>query len=83
MGTKEFWAARISVSERDLVQRGRQRKWVKPRAAFLAREGVGQASKKIGRRLHRDPSIISRLYAAYAADRDRSKEMLVAKELGR
>ena len=44
--------------------------------------GVGQGDlKEIGRRLHRDPSIISRLYSAYAADRDPNKERLLAKQL--
>ena len=44
--------------------------------------GVGRASvKEIGRRLHRDPSIISRLYSAYAADRDLNKEALLANQL--
>ena len=71
------------VTERDLVRPGRQRKWVKPRAAlvYLAREWGRASVKEIGRRLHRDPSIISRLYAAYAADRDPNKEMLVARQL--
>ena len=32
-------------------------------------------------RLHRDPSIISRLYMTYAANRDRSKETFLAKQL--
>jgi REP element-mobilizing transposase RayT len=76
-------ARAYGVSERDLVQPGRQRRWVKPRSAlvYLAREWGRASVKEIGRRLHRDPSIISRLYAAYAADRDRNKEMLIAKQL--
>jgi hypothetical protein len=46
--------------------------------------GMEQASvKEIGRRLHRDPSIISRLYSAYAADRDPNKERLLADQLER
>ncbi|HEY7555394.1 MAG TPA: transposase [Candidatus Binatia bacterium] len=73
------------VTERDLVRPGRQRRWVKPRAAlvYLAREWGRASVKEIGRRLHRDPSIISRLYSAYAADRDPNKEMWVAKQLER
>lgn len=56
---------------------------MKPRAAsvYLARQWGRASFKEIGRRLHRDPSIISRLYAAYAADRDRNKELLIAKQL--
>lgn len=73
------------VTERDLVRPGRQRKWVKPRAAlvYLAREWSRASVKEIGRRLHRDPSIISRLYSAYAADRDPNKERLLADQLER
>ena len=44
--------------------------------------GWGRVSvKEIRRRLHRDPSIISRLYSAYAADCDPNKERLLAKQL--
>jgi REP element-mobilizing transposase RayT len=73
------------VTERDLVRPGRQRKWVKPRAAlvYLAREWSRASVKEIARRLHRDPSIISRLYSAYAADRDTNKERLLADQLER
>jgi chromosomal replication initiation ATPase DnaA len=76
-------ARAYGVNERDLVQPGRQRKWVKPRAAlvYLAREWGRVSVKEIGRRLHRDPSIISRLYSGYAAARDRNKEILLAKQL--
>jgi putative transposase len=78
-------ARAYGVNERDLVQPGRQRKWVKPRSAlvYLAREWGRASVKEIGRCLHRDPSIISRLYSAYAADRDPKKEILLAKQLGR
>jgi hypothetical protein len=38
-----------------------------------------ESVKEIGERLHRDPSIISRLYCAYIADRDRNRETLLAK----
>jgi hypothetical protein len=76
-------AQAYGVSVRDLVQPGRHRRWVKPRAAwvYLAREWGRASVKEISRRLHRDPSIISRLYAAYSADRDRNKELLMAKHL--
>jgi hypothetical protein len=49
---------------------------------YLAREWGRESVKEIGRRLHRDPSIISRLYSTYAADRDENKEILLAKQLG-
>ena len=74
---------RSDVTEQDLVRPGRQRKWVKPRAAlvYLAREWGRASVKEIGRRLHRDPSIVSRLYSAYAANRDPNKERSLAKQL--
>jgi REP element-mobilizing transposase RayT len=78
-------AKAYGVSEQDLVLPGRQRKWVKPRATlvYLAREWGRVSIKEIGRRLHRDPSIISRLYSAYAADRDQKTEASLAQQLPR
>jgi len=75
-------AEAFDMKERDLVQAGRQRKWVRARSMLVYRaRDWGRASvKEIGQRLHRDSSIISRLYAAYAADRDRSRETLLAKQ---
>jgi REP-associated tyrosine transposase len=71
------------VSERDLVKAGRQRKWVRPRSmlVYLTREWGRNSIKELGRRLHRDASIISRLYSAYAADRDRRREARVTEQL--
>ena len=48
---------------------------------YLAREWARVSVKEIARRLHRDPSIISRLSFAYAADRDQKNEKLLAKRL--
>jgi len=76
-------AEAYGVSERELVQAGRQRKWVRARAmlVFVAREWGRASVKELGRRLHRDPSVISRLYSAYAAARDQKKETLLANQL--
>jgi putative transposase len=76
-------AEAYGVTERNLVQAGRQRKWVRARSmlVYMAREWGRASVKEISRRLHRDPSIISRLYSAYAADRDQKKESLVAEQL--
>lgn len=76
-------AEAYGVSERNLVQPGRQRQWVRARSmlVYLAREWARTSVKEIGRRLHRDPSTISRLYSAYAADRDQNKEKEIAKQL--
>jgi chromosomal replication initiation ATPase DnaA len=73
----------FDMKERDLVEAGRQRKWVRARSmlVYLAREWGRASVKEIGQRLHRDSSIISRLYLAYTADRDRKTETLLAKQL--
>ena len=76
-------AEAYGVRERDLVQAGRQRMWVRARSmlVYLARQWGRASVKEIGQRLHRDSSIISRLYSAYAAGRDSKKEALLAKQL--
>ncbi len=48
---------------------------------YVARERAKASVKEISRRLQRDPSIISRLYTAYAADRDQEKETQLAEQL--
>ena len=44
---------------------------------YLAREWSRASVKEIGKRLHRDSSVISRSYSAYAADRDRDKRKII------
>lgn len=78
------WTAEsFGVKEKELVAVGRQRRLIRGRSmlVYLAREWGGLSVKEIARRLHRDPSIISRLYVAYAADRDHKIENLLAKRL--
>jgi hypothetical protein len=78
------WTAEhFGVKEKQLVAVGRQRQCVRARSmlVYLAREWARVSVKEIARRLHRDPSIISRLYFAYAADRDQKNEKLLAKRL--
>ena len=62
-----------------LVRAGRQRDRVAARAflVYAAREWSGLRVKEVGRRLHRDPSMISRLYAGYVAQRTPSWEQQV------
>jgi chromosomal replication initiation ATPase DnaA len=76
-------AEAYGITERELVRIGRQRKLVKPRSmlVYVGREWAKASVKEIGRRLHRDPSVISRLYAAYAADRDYENEAGLAEQL--
>jgi chromosomal replication initiation ATPase DnaA len=74
---------RHGASEKELSQAGRQRKWVKARSmlVYLGREWGRVSVNELGRRLHRDPSIISRLYSTYVVDRDQLKERLLAQQL--
>ena len=69
-------AEAYGVTDQELVKPGRHRKQVRGRSmlVYLAREWGRVSVKELGQRLHRDPSIISRLYSAYAADRDVKKE---------
>jgi REP element-mobilizing transposase RayT len=76
-------ARQYGVKEQELVRAGRKRQWVRVRSmlVYLAREWGRMSVKELGRRLHRDPSIISRLYAAYAASRDVKAESRLARQL--
>jgi len=69
-------AAVTGYSTDRLVRMGRHRDSVKARAllVYAAREWSQLSVKEVGRRLHRDPSMISRLYAGYIAKRSRSWE---------
>ena len=64
-----------------LLQPTRRRAGGKARAllVYVAREWGKLSTKELGRRLHRDPSMISRLYATYAAQRDARTEAQIAK----
>ena len=48
---------------------------------YLGREWGRASVKEDGKRLHRDPSVISRLYSAYAAARDEKKEAVLLRQL--
>jgi hypothetical protein len=69
-------ARAYGATEKDLVQAGRQRKWMAARSmlVYLGREWGRATVKELGKRLNRDPSVISRLYSAYAAARDEKME---------
>lgn len=71
------------VDSKALLQAGRQRQWVAARAqlVYLAREWSEITTKELGRRLHRDPSMISRLYHWYQEHRDKRTEQRLASEL--
>ena len=73
------------VDSKALLQAGRQRQWVAARAqlVYLAREWSGLTTKELGRRLHRDPSMISRLYGWYQGHRNKQTEERLARELAK
>ena len=50
-------------------------------AVYLGREWGRVAVKELGKRMHRDRSVISRLYAAYAAARDEKIEKALRQQL--
>ena len=64
------------VESKILLQPGRQRQWVAVRAqlVYLAREWCGLTAKELAVRLHRDASMISRLYGWYQGHRDKQTE---------
>jgi chromosomal replication initiation ATPase DnaA len=67
-----------------LTQAGRQRRWVRARAmlVYMARQCCGMTVKELGRRLNRDPSIISRLYSTYIGSRDSAAERRLLRKIG-
>ncbi len=69
-------AEHYETDAKTITQAGRQRRWVRARSmlAYLGREWSGMSLKELGKRLNRDPSMVSRLYAAYAGNRDQRTE---------
>ncbi len=76
-------AGAYGVTPAHLLRPDRRRDMVSPRAmlVFLAREWSRLRNDDLGRRLRRDPSMISRLYARYAGGRDRSAEAKISQLL--
>jgi REP element-mobilizing transposase RayT len=77
----EAIASEHGASAKALVQRGRERGWTRARAmlVYLGREWSGLSAKEIGRKLQRDPSRVSRLYAFYARQRDLKMEAQIGR----
>jgi REP element-mobilizing transposase RayT len=63
-----------------LTGSGRQRPWIEGRRflVYLAREWEKMTTEELGKRLERDPSMISRLYRDYAGNRELARERRVA-----
>jgi hypothetical protein len=77
-------ATAYGVTPHQIVAPGRQRVLVPARAllVYLAREWSHLTARELGRRLHRDPSMISRLAATYVAQPDPRAESMVRQALG-
>ncbi len=73
------------ITKEALTGSGRQRDWIEGRKflVYLAREWEGMTTQELGKRLGRDPSMISRLYKDYEEKRDDSRERIVAGALRR
>ena len=71
------------ATEKDLTEAGRRRNWIRARSmlVYLGREWGRVSVKELGKRLNRDPSVISRLYSAYAAARDEKIEKALRQQL--
>lgn len=80
----EAVAKEYGVGTGELIGPGRQRQWVRARAmlVYLAREWSKMTCKELAGRLHRDASLMSRLYATYDLNRDSSAEARVARFAG-
>ncbi|MFQ5853501.1 MAG: helix-turn-helix domain-containing protein [Candidatus Binatia bacterium] len=73
------------ISPEVLLRLGRQRSLVKTRAmlVYLGREWSRMSAKELGRQMHRNASVISRLFGRYARNRDLSVEAKLAQILER
>ena len=73
------------VESKVLLRPGRQRQWVAVRAqlVYLAREWCELSAKDLAGRLHRDASMISRLYGWYQGHRDKQTEDQLAEVLAK
>jgi REP element-mobilizing transposase RayT len=62
---------------------GRRKDWVQARRqlVYLEREWAKLTTREIGKRLGRDPSMISRLYKEYEENRDLRREVLLVQTL--
>jgi REP element-mobilizing transposase RayT len=75
----EAVARECGVAKQALTGSGRRIDWIEGRRLliYLAREWGDMTTEELGRRLRRDPSMISRLYRDYERARDREREKKV------
>ena len=81
----EAVADEFALSKEALAGSGRRADWVAGRRflVYLARNWSDMTSGEIGRRLRRDPSMISRLCRDYEGKRDREREKKLSHLLSR
>jgi chromosomal replication initiation ATPase DnaA len=71
------------LTEEKLTGSARRRDWVQARRqlVYLVREWASLTTQELGKRLKRDPSMISRLYKEYQENRDLRGEALLVRTL--
>lgn len=71
------------MAEEVLIGSGRRNDWVQARRqlVYLAREWANMTTLELGKRLKRDPSMVSRLYKEYQEHRDLAREAILAQTL--
>lgn len=72
-------------SSESLVSASRQREYQRARSmlVYAAREWLRMGAEELGRRLSRQPSMISRLHAAYLDNRDKKREAVLRKQISK
>ncbi len=78
-------AGEYGVSKEALSGSGRREDWVAGRRllVYIARSWSEMTTGEIGKRLGRDPSMISRLYRDYEGQRERQREKRLSRLLSR
>jgi hypothetical protein len=76
-------ASEYRIAKEALTGSGRQRDWIEGRRflVYVSREWGDMTTEELGRRLRRDPSMISRLYGDYERKRDREREKKLRRAL--
>jgi len=71
------------LTEETLMGSGRRNDWVqaKRQLVYLGREWANMTMQELGKRLKRDPSMMSRLYGEYEATQDQRREAIIAQAL--
>jgi REP-associated tyrosine transposase len=76
-------SAKHRLAGENVLGSGRRNDWVQARRqlVYLGREWTNMTMQELGKRLKRDPSMMSRLYKEYEENRDRCREASIARTL--